>query len=220
MKQLAQLDCEGFAIGGLAVGEPAPVMYDIIEHVEPYMPKDKPRYLMGVGTPVNILEGVARGVDFFDCVMPSRNARHGHLNTWNGVINLNNARYARDDGPIDAQCDCPVCRRYSCLLYTSQAVAPRDAQPSSKGKASGKGRKLIDSREPAGQGEPAREGDSAGRGKKPSLLDPLFEEEPQDEVREKGAPRPHPLDEQPGKGPVKALLKRAKACLLYTSRCV
>ena len=113
MKQLAQLDCEGFAIGGLAVGEPAPVMYDIIEQVEPYMPKDKPRYLMGVGTPVNILEGVARGVDFFDCVMPSRNARHGHLNTWNGVINLNNARYARDDGPIDAQCDCPVCRRYS-----------------------------------------------------------------------------------------------------------
>ena len=113
MKQLAQLDCEGFAIGGLAVGEPAPVMYDIIEHVEPYMPKDKPRYLMGVGTPVNILEGVARGVDFFDCVMPSRNARHGHLNTWNGVINLNNARYARDDSPIDAQCDCPVCRRYS-----------------------------------------------------------------------------------------------------------
>ena len=72
-----------------------------------------PRYLMGVGTPVNILEGVARGVDFFDCVMPSRNARHGHLNTWNGVINLNNARYARDDGPIDAQCDCLVCRRYS-----------------------------------------------------------------------------------------------------------
>ena len=113
MKQLAQLDCEGFAIGGLAVGEPAPVMYDIIEHVEPYMPKDKPRYLMGVGTPVNILEGVARGVDFFDCVMPSRNARHGHLNTWGGVINLNNARYARDDSPIDAQCDCPVCRRYS-----------------------------------------------------------------------------------------------------------
>ena len=113
MKQLAQLDCEGFAIGGLAVGEPAPVMYDIIEQVEPYMPKDKPRYLMGVGTPVNILEGVARGVDFFDCVMPSRNARHGHLNTWGGVINLNNARYARDDSPIDAQCDCPVCRRYS-----------------------------------------------------------------------------------------------------------
>ncbi len=96
----------------------------------------------------------------------------------------------------------------------AQAVAPRDAQPSSKGKASGKGRKLIDSREPAGQGEPAREGDSAGRGKKPSLLDPLFEEEPQDEVREKGAPRPHPLDEQPGKGPVKALLKRAKAASL------
>ena len=113
MKQLAQLDCEGFAIGGLAVGEPAPVMYDIIEQVEPYMPKDKPRYLMGVGTSVNILEGVARGVDFFDCVMPSRNARHGHLNTWGGVINLNNARYARDDSPIDAQCDCPVCRRYS-----------------------------------------------------------------------------------------------------------
>ena len=113
MKQLSQLDCEGYAIGGLAVGEPAPVMYHIIEQVEPHMPVDKPRYLMGVGTPVNILEAVARGVDFFDCVMPSRNARHGHLNTWEGIINLNNAKYAADESPVDPACDCPVCRNYS-----------------------------------------------------------------------------------------------------------
>ena len=86
MKQIAEVDCDGYAIGGLAVGEPAPVMYHIIEQVEPYMPKDKPRYLMGVGTPVNIIEAVYRGVDLFDCVMPSRNARHGHLFTWQGII--------------------------------------------------------------------------------------------------------------------------------------
>ena len=113
MKEIAKLDCDGYAIGGLAVGEPAPVMYHIIEQVEPYMPKDKPRYLMGVGTPVNIIEAVYRGVDLFDCVMPSRNARHGHLFTWQGIININNAKYELDNSPIDAECDCPVCQRHS-----------------------------------------------------------------------------------------------------------
>lgn len=113
MEQIAQLDLPGYAIGGLAVGESTQTMYEIIEAVEPYMPKEKPRYLMGVGTPSNILEGVARGVDFFDCVMPARNARHGKLFTWEGTLNLKNARYERDESPIDEQCDCPVCRRYS-----------------------------------------------------------------------------------------------------------
>ena len=113
MKQLSQQPFEGFAIGGLAVGESAEEMYRIIEAVEPQMPKDKPRYLMGVGTPVNLLEAVWRGVDFFDCVLPSRNARHGHLYTREGVRNLNNAKYALDESPIDPACDCPVCRRYS-----------------------------------------------------------------------------------------------------------
>lgn len=113
MKEIAQLDCDGYAIGGLAVGETAQEMYDTIEAVEPYMPKDKPRYLMGVGTPVNILEAVYRGVDLFDCVMPSRNARHGHLFTWEGIININNAKYELDQNPIDSGCDCPVCRQHS-----------------------------------------------------------------------------------------------------------
>ena len=113
MKEIAKLDLPGYAIGGLAVGEPTEVMYEIIEAVEPYMPKDRPRYLMGVGTPSNIIEAVARGVDFFDCVMPARNARHAKLFTWQGSINLKNAKYTRDDGPIDPQCSCPVCRRYS-----------------------------------------------------------------------------------------------------------
>ena len=113
MKEIAKLDLPGYAIGGLAVGEPTEVMYEIIEAVEPYMPKDRPRYLMGVGTPSNIIESVARGVDFFDCVMPARNARHAKLFTWQGSINLKNAKYTRDDGPIDPQCVCPVCRRYS-----------------------------------------------------------------------------------------------------------
>lgn len=113
MKQIADLDLDGYAIGGLAVGEPAEVMYQVIEAIEPYMPGDKIRYLMGVGTPVNIIEAVARGVDLFDCVMPSRNARHGHLFTWNGIINLMNAKYQRDDSPIDDQCDCPVCQKHS-----------------------------------------------------------------------------------------------------------
>ena len=108
-----ELDLPGYAIGGLAVGESTQTMYDIIDAVEPYMPKDKTRYLMGVGTPSNIIEGVARGVDFFDCVMPARNARHAKLFTWEGAINLKNAKYERDMQPIDPACDCPVCRRYS-----------------------------------------------------------------------------------------------------------
>ncbi len=113
MKQIAAMGLDGYAIGGLAVGEPTEVMYHVIEQVEPFMPEDKIRYLMGVGTPVNIIEGVKRGVDLFDCVMPSRNARHGHLFTWSGVVNINNAKYMRDDAPIDPDCDCPVCRRHS-----------------------------------------------------------------------------------------------------------
>ena len=113
MKEIAELNLDGYAIGGLAVGEPAEVMYEIIESVEPYAPKDKIRYLMGVGTPVNILEAVARGVDLFDCVMPSRNARHGQLFTWEGVRNINNAKYELDNNPIDAKCDCPVCQNFS-----------------------------------------------------------------------------------------------------------
>ena len=113
MKRIAELDLPGYAIGGLAVGESAEEMYRIIEAVEPHMPVNKPRYLMGVGTPSNIIEAVARGVDFFDCVMPARNARHARLFTWNGAINLKNAKYATDLNPIDPECDCPVCRRYS-----------------------------------------------------------------------------------------------------------
>lgn len=113
MKTIADLDLDGYAIGGLAVGEPAEVMYEIIEAVEPHAPKDKIRYLMGVGTPVNILEAVYRGVDLFDCVMPSRNARHGHLFTKSGIINISNAKYELDDTPIDSQCQCPVCKNFS-----------------------------------------------------------------------------------------------------------
>jgi queuine tRNA-ribosyltransferase len=112
MQEIAELDLPGYAIGGLAVGETHQEMYDTIEALEPYMPKDKPRYLMGVGTPTNIIESVARGVDFFDCVMPSRNGRHGHLFTWDGVININNRKYERDPAPIDPRCGCPVCARY------------------------------------------------------------------------------------------------------------
>ncbi|MGN0978868.1 MAG: tRNA guanosine(34) transglycosylase Tgt [Candidatus Avoscillospira sp.] len=113
MEEIAKLDLPGYAIGGLAVGESTETMYEIIEAVEPHMPKDRPRYLMGVGTPSNIIEAVARGIDFFDCVMPARNARHGRLFTWQGAINLKNAKYERDENPIDPACDCPVCRRYS-----------------------------------------------------------------------------------------------------------
>ena len=113
MQQIAELDLPGYAIGGLAVGESTEVMYDIIEALDPYMPKNKTRYLMGVGTPSNIIEGVARGVDFFDCVMPARNARHGKLFTWSGSINLKNEKYKLDERPIDEQCDCPTCRNFS-----------------------------------------------------------------------------------------------------------
>jgi queuine tRNA-ribosyltransferase len=113
MKKIAALELPGYAIGGLAVGETHQEMYDTIEAVEEYMPKDRPRYLMGVGTPCNIIEGVARGVDFFDCVMPARNGRHGHLFTWSGIINIKNEKYQRDEQPIDPLCQCPVCRRYS-----------------------------------------------------------------------------------------------------------
>jgi len=113
MKETAKIDCDGYAIGGLAVGEPTEVMYEIIDAVEPYMPTDKPRYLMGVGTPSNIIEAVARGVDFFDCVMPARNARHGKLFTWNGTLNIKNERHKLDERPIDPECDCPVCRNFS-----------------------------------------------------------------------------------------------------------
>ena len=113
MKKIAELDLPGYAIGGLAVGESDQEMYDTIEAVEEYMPKDKPRYLMGVGTPGNIIEGVYRGVDFFDCVMPARNGRHGHLFTWNGIINIKNEKYQTDNLPIDPECDCPICRRYN-----------------------------------------------------------------------------------------------------------
>ena len=113
MKRIAELDLPGYAIGGLAVGETAEEMYEIIEAVEEHMPVHKTRYLMGVGTPTNIIEAVARGVDFFDCVMPARNARHARLFTWEGAINLKNAKYQEDLRPIDPDCDCPVCKKYS-----------------------------------------------------------------------------------------------------------
>ncbi len=113
MEEIRKLDCDGFAIGGLAVGEPTEVMYEMIDAVEPHMPTEKPRYLMGVGTPSNIIEAVARGIDFFDCVMPARNARHGKLYTWNGTINIKNEKFKLDNTPIDETCDCPACRAFS-----------------------------------------------------------------------------------------------------------
>lgn len=113
MDEISKIPCDGYAIGGLAVGEETQVMYDIIDAVEPHMPKDKPRYLMGVGTPSNIIEAVWRGVDFFDCVMPARNARHGKLFTWQGSLNIKNEKYKLDTLPIDPECDCPVCRSFS-----------------------------------------------------------------------------------------------------------
>lgn len=113
MKAIRELDLDGYAIGGLAVGEPTEVMYHVIEQVEPYMPAEKPRYLMGVGTPSNIIEAVYRGVDFFDCVMPSRNARHATIFTWNGIMHAHNKRYELDDRPLDTECDCPTCRNFS-----------------------------------------------------------------------------------------------------------
>ena len=123
MKAIAELNLDGYAIGGLAVGEEADEMYRIIEAVEPYMPYDKPRYLMGVGTPLNILEAVHRGVDFFDCVMPSRNARHGNLFTWHGKMNINNEKYYDDPRPIDEGCGCPQ----PLFLQRADAEDPRCA---------------------------------------------------------------------------------------------
>ena len=113
MQKIAKLDLPGYAIGGLAVGETAEEMYHVLDVTLPHAPEDKPRYLMGVGTPTNIIEAVARGIDFFDCVMPSRNARHGHLFTWNGIINIINQKYMTDPLPIDPECDCPVCKNFS-----------------------------------------------------------------------------------------------------------
>ncbi len=126
MKQIREIPCDGYAIGGLAVGEATEEMYATIEAVEPYMPTDKPRYLMGVGTPQNILEAVYRGVDFFDCVMPSRNARHGNLFTWEGKININNEKYFADDRPISHRCSCPACRSYS-RAYIRHLFKAREA---------------------------------------------------------------------------------------------
>ena len=113
METISQLDLDGYAIGGLAVGEPTEEMYRIIDVVEPYMPVNKPRYLMGVGTPSNIIEAVARGIDMFDCVMPSRNARHATVFTWKGIMHLGNKQYETDPRPVDEECGCPTCRRYS-----------------------------------------------------------------------------------------------------------
>ncbi len=126
MQQIAQLPLDGFAIGGLAVGETAEEMYRIVDAVEPHMPTDKPRYLMGVGTPQNILEAVHLGVDFFDCVMPSRNARHGNVFTWHGKINIMNEKYARDPRPIDEGCGCPACRHHS-RSYIRHLIKAKEA---------------------------------------------------------------------------------------------
>ena len=113
MEAIARLDMVGYSIGGLAVGEPTDIMYKIIEDVEPVMPKNKIRYLMGVGTPSNIIGAVARGVDLFDCVMPSRNARHATIFTWSGIMHATNACYETDPLPLDPECDCPTCRNHS-----------------------------------------------------------------------------------------------------------
>ncbi|MBE6617045.1 MAG: tRNA guanosine(34) transglycosylase Tgt [Ruminococcaceae bacterium] len=126
MEQIRELDTDGYAIGGLAVGEETEEMYRIIETVEPYMPTEKPRYLMGVGTPQNIVEAVHRGVDFFDCVMPSRNARHGNLFTWNGKMNLLNEKYKEDSRPIDENCNCPACRHHS-RAYIRHLIKAKEA---------------------------------------------------------------------------------------------
>jgi queuine tRNA-ribosyltransferase len=126
MKKIAELDLDGYAIGGLAVGEEAEDMYRVIEAVEPYMPVNKPRYLMGVGTPQNILEAVHRGVDFFDCVMPSHNARHGNIFTWHGKMNLTNEKYATDMRPLSEGCNCPTCRNYS-RAYVRHLIKAKEA---------------------------------------------------------------------------------------------
>jgi queuine tRNA-ribosyltransferase len=113
IKQIAELDLPGYAVGGLAVGEETAAMYHILDILEEHMPREKPRYLMGVGTPENIIEAAARGIDFFDCVMPARNARHGHLFTWRGKINILNERYKDDAAPVDANCHCQLCENHT-----------------------------------------------------------------------------------------------------------
>lgn len=113
MKAISELDLDGYAVGGLAVGEPTEEMYHILDEVLPYAPVSKPRYLMGVGTPSNIIEGVYRGIDMFDCVMPSRNARHATIFTWDGIMHATNKCYELDDRPLDTKCDCPTCRNFS-----------------------------------------------------------------------------------------------------------
>lgn len=127
MKRIAELDLDGYAIGGLAVGEEAEEMYRIIDAVEPYMPSDRPRYLMGVGTPQNILEAVHLGVDFFDCVMPSRNARHGNVFTWHGKLNIMNEKYARDLRPIEEGCGCPACRGGHSKAYIRHLLKAKES---------------------------------------------------------------------------------------------
>ncbi|MBQ4311695.1 MAG: tRNA-guanine transglycosylase, partial [Oscillospiraceae bacterium] len=113
MEQIAQLDLDGYAVGGLAVGEPTEDMYRILDVVEPHMPAEKIRYLMGVGTPSNIIEAVARGIDLFDCVMPSRNARHATIFTWQGIMHITNRCYETDPLPIDPECGCPTCKNFT-----------------------------------------------------------------------------------------------------------
>ena len=127
MKKITELDLDGYAIGGLAVGEETEDMYRIIDAVEPYMPKNKPRYLMGVGTPCNILEAVRMGVDFFDCVMPSRNARHGNLFTWHGKVNIQNEKYADDGRTIDEGCGCPACSQKYSRAYIRHLIKAKEA---------------------------------------------------------------------------------------------
>ena len=126
-KQIVDLDLDGYAVGGLAVGESHEEMYRILDAVVPYLPEQKPTYLMGVGTPINILEAVDRGVDFFDCVYPSRNGRHGHVYTNHGKLNLFNAKYELDDRPIEEGCQCPACRSYSRGIHPSSSESKRDA---------------------------------------------------------------------------------------------
>jgi queuine tRNA-ribosyltransferase len=126
LEALVEIGFDGYAIGGLSVGEGKEEMYETVEFIAPFMPNDQPRYLMGVGTPFDLIECVARGVDMFDCVMPTRNARNGQVFTWRGPLNIKNAAYARDPEPIDATCGCSVCQRYSRAylrhLYTANEI--------------------------------------------------------------------------------------------------
>jgi len=122
MQEIAALDMDGYAVGGLAVGESAEEMYSVLDALEPHVPKEKIRYLMGVGTPANLLEAVHRGVDLFDCVMPTRNARHGHLFTHSGILNIHNAKYQRDSTPIEEECGCPACTQGLSKAYLRHLI--------------------------------------------------------------------------------------------------